>query len=80
MKYVNLVEICLVVFKIQEVAVGEILVRVNNTRVLRTTFLAARHTTVCLNNEFCLLSLSNFLPFYNLGVWFWGAYKNYLSA
>ena len=44
-----MVEIRSVVFKIQEVEIGEILVRVNNTRVLRATFLAARHTTVCLN-------------------------------
>ena len=44
----NLVEIGSVVFKIQEVEIGKILVRVNNTLVLRATFLAARHTTVCL--------------------------------
>ena len=50
-KYVNLVEIHSVVFKIREVEIGEILVRVNNTRVLRTTFLAARHTTVGLNTD-----------------------------
>ena len=48
-KYVNLVEIHSVVFKIREVEIGEILVRVNNTRLLHVTFLAARHTTVCLN-------------------------------
>ena len=46
-KYINLVEIRSVV-KIQEVEIGEILVHINNIRVLRTTFLAARHTTVCL--------------------------------
>ena len=31
------------------VEIAEILVRVNNTLVLRATFLAARHTTMCLN-------------------------------
>ena len=35
-KYVNLIEIRSVVFKIREVEIGEILVRVNNTRVLDT--------------------------------------------
>ena len=48
-KYVNLVEIRSVVFKIQEVEIDEILVRLNNTRVLRATFLAARHMIMCLN-------------------------------
>ena len=50
----NLIEIGTVVFKIWEVEIGKILVRVNNTRVLRATFLAARHTTVCLNYK-CVL-------------------------
>ena len=54
-KYVNLVEIRSVVFKIQEVEIGKILVHVNNTRVLRATFLAARHTTVRLNTSISYL-------------------------
>ena len=45
----NLVEISSLVFKIREVEIGKILVCVNNTLVLHTTFLAARHTTMCLN-------------------------------
>ena len=49
MTYVNLVEIGSVVFKIREVEIGKILIRVNNTLVFCATFLAARHTTVCLN-------------------------------
>ena len=54
-----MVEIRSVVFKIREVEIGEILVHVNNTRVLRVTFLASRHTTVCLN-------LQNRVPLYSL--------------
>ena len=57
-KYVNLVEIRSVVFKIREVEIVEILVRVNSTRVLRATFLAARHTTVCLNEALRIRSLT----------------------
>ena len=45
----NLIEIGLVVFKIWEVEICKILVHVNNTCVLRATFLAARQMTVCLN-------------------------------
>jgi len=48
-KYINLVEVDLVIFELREVEFGNISVRVNNTRVLRATFLAARHTTACLN-------------------------------
>ena len=36
----NLVEIDSINFKIREVEIGKILVRVNNTLVLHTTFLA----------------------------------------
>jgi len=50
-KYINLVEIGSVFFELREVEIGNFSVRVNNTRVVRTTFLAARHTTVCLNNR-----------------------------
>jgi len=48
-KYINLVEISSVVFELREVEIGDFPVRINNTRVLRATFLAAWHTTVCLN-------------------------------
>ena len=48
-KYINLVEIGSVVFELREVEIGDFSVRVNNTRVVRATFLAARHTTVYLN-------------------------------
>jgi len=48
-KYINLAEIGLVVFELQEVEISDFSVRVNNTRVVRATFLSARHTTVCLN-------------------------------
>ena len=48
-KYVNLVEIDLVVFKIWEVEIGKIFGCVNNTLVLCTTFLAAQHTTMWLH-------------------------------
>jgi len=49
-KYINLVEIGSVVFELREVELGNFSVRVNNTYVVRMTFLAARYTTVCLNN------------------------------
>jgi len=48
-KYINLVEIGSVVFELQEVEFGDFSVCVNNTYVVHATFLAARHTTVCLN-------------------------------
>ena len=48
----NLVEINLVVLRIQEVEFGKILVHVNNTLVLHATFLATQHTTMCLNGKF----------------------------
>ena len=50
----NLVEIGSVIFKVWEVEIGKILVHINNTLVLRATFLAARHTTVCLNIVYCI--------------------------
>jgi len=50
-KYINFVEIGLVVFEQREVEFGDYSVRVNNTRVVRATFLTARHTTVCLNSQ-----------------------------
>jgi len=50
-KYINLVEIGSVVFELREVEIGDFSVHVNNTRVARATFLAARHTTVCLNQK-----------------------------
>jgi len=40
-KYINLVKIGSVVFELREVEIGDFLVRVNNTRVLRATFLVA---------------------------------------
>jgi len=49
-KYINLVEIGSVAFELWEVEIGDFSVRVNNTHVLRVTFLATWHTTVCLNN------------------------------
>jgi len=48
-KYINLVEIGPVVFELREVEISNFLVRVNNTHVSCTTFLAAWHTTMCLN-------------------------------
>ena len=45
----NLVEISLIVLKILVVEIGKILACVNNTLVVCTTFLAAQHTTVCMN-------------------------------
>ena len=50
-----------VVFKIQEVEIGEILVCVNNTLVLCATFLAAQHTTVYLNRQKTIF-LDSLLP------------------
>ena len=47
--YNNLVEVTLKVLKISEVEVGKIFVHENNTFELYVTFLATRHTTVCLN-------------------------------
>ena len=48
-KYINLVEIGLVVFELWEVEIGDFSIRVNNTSVLHATFLTAQHMTVCLN-------------------------------
>ena len=57
-KYINLIEINLVVIEIRGVE-NNLAVPVNNTLVFArnfffSTFLAARHTTVCLNSAvFC---------------------------
>ena len=50
-KYINFVEIGAMVFKIREAEIGVVLVRVNNTLLFRASFLAARHTTVCLDKK-----------------------------
>ena len=59
LKYVNLIDISTVVVEIRGVKNSELVVPVNNTLVCHTTFSAAKHKTVCLDNCAWKLGLLN---------------------